>query len=137
MNEVAQVAAGDAFNPRQRAEIDRAIRDAETVSRFEFSVYVGPGEGESRPFAERLHAALTAPERSVLVMVDPVAHCLEVVTGSEVRRELEDHEVQLAVITMQSAFEAGDLVGGITQGLMMLAEHARTPQMRHAEKGVY
>ena len=131
------MAAGDAFSPRERAEIDRAIRDAETVSRFEFSVYVGPSHGESRPFAERLHAALTAPERSVLVMVDPAARCLEIVTGSEVRRDLEDHEVQLAVLTMQSAFEAGDLVGGITQGVMMLAEHARTPQMRHNERGVY
>ena len=131
------MAAGDAFNPRERAEIDRAIRDAETVSRFEFSVFVGSSEGESRRFAERLHAALTAPERSVLVLVDPADRRLEIVTGSEVRRELEDHEVQLAVLTMQSAFEAGDLVGGITQGLMMLAEHARTPQMRHAEKGVY
>lgn len=131
------MAAGETFNPRQRADIDRAIRDAETVSRFEFSVFVGPCEGESRPFAERLHAALTAPERSVLVVVDPLGRQLEVVTGSEVRRELEDHEVQLAVLTMQGAFEAGDLVGGITQGLMMLAEHARTPQMRHAEKGMY
>lgn len=134
---MAQVAAGDTFTARERADVDRAIRDAETVSRFEFSVYVGPSEGESRPFAERLHAKLTAPERSVLLMVDPVARRLEIVTGSEVRRDLDDSEVHLAALTMQTAFEAGDLVGGITQGLLMLAEHARTPQMRHAEKGVY
>lgn len=134
---MAQVAAGDTFTARERADVDRAIRDAETVSRFEFSVYVGPSEGESRPFAERLHAKLTAPERSVLLMVDPVARRLEIVTGSEVRRDLDDSEVHLAALTMQTAFEAGDLVGGITQGLLMLAEHARTPQMRHAEKGLY
>jgi uncharacterized membrane protein YgcG len=134
---VVQVVAGDAFTARERAEIDRAIRDAETVSRFEFSVFVGRAEGESRPFAERLHATLTAPERSVLVMVDPVARQLEIVTGSEVRRELGDQEVNLAVLAMQTAFEADDLVGGIVQGLMMMAEHARTPQMRHAEKGAY
>ena len=134
---MAQVAAGDTFTARERADVDRAIRDAETVSRFEFSVFVGPSEGESRPFAERLHAKLTAPERSVLLMVDPVARRLEIVTGSEVRRDLDDSEVHLAALTMQTAFEAGDLVGGITQGLLMLAEHARTPQMRHAEKGLY
>jgi uncharacterized membrane protein YgcG len=134
---VAQVPAGEAFTGRERADIDRAIRDAETVSRFEFSVFVGASEGETRPFAERLHATLTAPERSVLLMVDPAARILEIVTGSEVKRDLEDSEVHLAALEMQSAFAAGDLVGGITHGLMMLAEHARTPQMRHAEKGIF
>jgi uncharacterized membrane protein YgcG len=127
------VPAGDAFTPQERYDIDKAIRDAETVSRYEFSVFVGASEGETRPFAERLHATLTAPERSVLVMVDPAARILEIVTGSEVRRDLEDGEVDLAALSMQSAFAAGDLVGGITRGLMMLAEHARRPRMLHAD----
>jgi uncharacterized membrane protein YgcG len=133
---VVQVPAGDAFTARERYDIDKAIRDAETVSRYEFSVFVGSAEEETRPFAERLHSTLTAPERSVLVMVDPASRLLEIVTGSEVRRVLDDHAVHLAAMTMQTAFAAGDLVGGITQGVMMLAEHARTPQMRHAERGI-
>ena len=87
------MATGDAFSPAQRHEIDKAIRDAETLSRIEFSVYVGHSDGETRQFAERLHAALVAPNRSVLVMVDPAARRLEVVTGSEARRWLEDAEV--------------------------------------------
>ncbi|HJR40394.1 MAG TPA: DUF5130 family protein [Nocardioidaceae bacterium] len=127
------MAAGDAFTSSQRYEIDRAIRDAETVCRYEFSVYVGASEGETRPFAQRLHSTLTAPERSVLVMVDPAARIVEIVTGAEVRRDLEDGEVRLAVLSMQTAFAAGDLVGGITQGVMMLADHARRPRMLHAE----
>jgi hypothetical protein len=130
---VVQVAAGDAFSASQRHEIDKAIRDAETVCRYEFSVYVGASDGETRPFAERLQAALVAPERSVLVMVDPAARIVEVVTGSEVRRDLEDGEVHLAVLTMGTAFAAGDLVGGIKRGVLMLAEHARKPRMLHAE----
>ncbi len=130
---MVQVAAGDAFTSSQRYEIDRAIRDAETVCRYEFSVYVGASEGETRPFAQRLHSTLTAPERSVLVMVDPAARIVEVITGTEVRRDLEDGEVRLAVLSMQTAFAAGDLVGGITQGVMMLADHARRPRMLHAE----
>jgi hypothetical protein len=127
------VPGGDAFTAAERHEIDKAIRDAETLCRYEFSVYVGRADGESRPFAERLHAALVAPERSVLVMVDPSAKLLEIVTGSEARRDLDDAEVRLATITMQSAFTAGDLVGGITRGLFQLAEHARRPELRHSE----
>lgn len=124
--------AGDAFSASERHDIDKAIRDAETVSRYEFSVFVGAAEQESRPFAERLHATLTAPERSVLVMVDPAARILEIVTGTEVRRALDDAEVRLAAVAMQSAFADGDLVGGITRGVMMLAEHARKPRTLHA-----
>jgi hypothetical protein len=127
------VPTGEGFSGSQRYEIDKAIRDAETVCRYEFSVFVGVSEGETRPFAERLHASLVAPERSVMVMVDPAARIVEVVTGTDVRRDLEDSEVRLALLSMQSAFAAGDLVGGIKQGLLQLAQHARRPRMLHAE----
>jgi uncharacterized membrane protein YgcG len=127
------VPAGDGFSASERHDIDKAIRDAETMCRYEFSVYVGASQGETRPFAERLHAALAAPDRSVLLMVDPAARILEVVTGAETRRELDDAEVKLAVISMQTAFAAGDLVGGIKQGVLQLAEHARRPRLLHAD----
>ncbi len=69
----------------------------------------------------------------MLVLVDPAAAPLEVVTGREARRVLDDSEVELAALAMQSAFAAGDLVGGITRGVQQLAEHARRPLVRHAE----
>ena len=127
--------AGDAFSSSQRQQIDRAIREAETSSRYEFSVFVGGSEGETRPFAERLHSALVAPSRSVLLMVDPGARILEVVTGAETRRDLDDETVRLATLTMQSAFATGDLVGGITRGIYQLAEHARGPRVLHGGAG--
>jgi hypothetical protein len=40
------VAAGDAFSAAERHEIDKAIRDAETMCRYEFSVYVGEGRAD-------------------------------------------------------------------------------------------
>lgn len=128
------MAAGETFTSAQRHEIDKAIRDAESLSRIEFSVFVGRSEGETRPFAERLHATLVAPDRSVLVLVDPAARLLEIVTGAEAHRVLDDAEVKLAALTMQTAFAAGDLVGGITSGLHQLAEHARRPMLRHGEQ---
>lgn len=126
------MAAGDAFSAVERHEVDRSIRMAERASRFEFSVFVGSAPQESRLFAERLHQALVAPARSVLIMVDPAARLLEVVTGLEVRRHLSDRAVELAVLQMQSAFSADDLVGGLTRGIAMLAEHARPQKTLHA-----
>lgn len=125
------MAHGDGFSDDQRYEIDRAIRAAETVSRYEFSVYVGGADGEAGPFAQRLHASLVAPDRSVLIMVDPAARLLEVVTGAAVRRVLPDDAVKLAVVAMETAFAEGDLVGGIKRGVAQLADAARKPQTLH------
>ena len=125
------MAGGDAFSAAQQAEIDRAIRGAETACRFEFSVYVGRADGESRPFAQRLHASLSSPDRSVLIFVDPSARLLEVVTGSAVRRSLSDEAVRLAVAGMESSFAGGDLVGGLKHGVGHLAEAARRPTTLH------
>ena len=129
---VAPVAAGE-FKASERYEIDRAIRAAEETSRYEFSVFVGRADGEPHEFAVGLHGALVAPSHSVLVMVDPVARVIEVVTGSVVRRTLSDREVQLAILEMETAFAAGDMVGGLKRGIAMLALHARAPQTLHAE----
>ncbi|WP_162799163.1 DUF5130 family protein [Nocardioides sp. 616] len=120
---MAQVALGE-LTARERAEIDKAIRAAEQACRFEFSVFRGVSTGAPRAFAESLHSSLAAPQRSILIMVDPVSRALEVVTGSEVRRHLTDGEVELAVLAMQSAFAEGDEVGGLRRGILMLAEHA-------------
>ena len=113
-------------------DLDATIRKAEQLARVEFSVFVGNAEGEPREFAAGLHAALVAPARSILIMVDPTQRLLEVVTGSYVRRTLSDNEVELAVAAMQSDFAADDLVGGLRRGIQMLAEHARAPQTLHA-----
>ena len=126
------MASGDGFSSDQRYELDRAIRAAETVCRYEFSVFVGAAEGEAGPFAQRLHASLVAPARSVLIMVDPAARLLEIVTGSVVRRDLTDDAVRLAAVAMESAFAQGDLVGGIKRGLAQLADAARKPATLHA-----
>jgi len=125
------VPSSDSFSSAQRGEIDAAVRAAETTSRCEFSVFVGSVEGEPRGAAERLHAALAAPAKSVLVMVDPSRRVLQIVTGEDVRRTLSDDAAKLAAVAMQAAFAEGDLVGGIKRGLALLAESARAPRTLH------
>jgi len=109
------------------------MRQAEQRCRAEFSVFVGTSHGDPRAFATSLHNSLVAPSRSVLIMVDPSARAVEVVTGGHVRQELTDHEVELAVASMQNDFAAGDLAGGLRRGITMLADHAVPLPSRHGE----
>jgi uncharacterized membrane protein YgcG len=70
----------------------------------------------------------------VLLVVDPSARSFEVVTGSDVRRDLDDAGVRLVAASMQADFAAGDLVGGITRALVMLAERCRKPRVLHTDQ---
>lgn len=126
------MAAGDLFSNADRLAIDATIRKCEQQSRIEFSVFVGEADGEPRPFATQLHNTLVAPSRSVLIMIDPVARAIEVVTGGYVRSKITDAEVELAIAAMQTSFAAGDLAVGIRQGISMIAEHATGPKTLHA-----
>jgi hypothetical protein len=125
--------AGGEFSRDQQVRIDRAMRDAEQACRWEFSVYVGPAQGPSRPYAHTLHAALTAPARSVLLLVDPAARMLEIVTGSELRRSLPDDVVRGVAAEMEADFASGELVDGIVRGVGRLADAARTRPPSQAE----
>lgn len=129
----APVPAGEAFTVDQRQEIDRAIREADRISGREFSVFVGSSEGNSRKAAEVMHSELPRPGNSVLIHVDPVQRTIEIVTGADVRRTLSNGQVALSALTMQSAFQAGDLTRGLRSGIVQLAELATPVTSLHTE----
>ncbi|WP_300403882.1 DUF5130 family protein [Nocardioides sp.] len=116
----------------ERAALDVAIRKAEQLCRAEFSVFLGASDGDPRAFATSLHNSLVAPARSILIMIDPTARAIEVVTGGHVRRSLTDHQVELAIATMSATFADGDLVGGLRRGIQQLADGARPQNTLHA-----
>jgi uncharacterized membrane protein YgcG len=127
------VLVGSPFSPLQNHEIERAIEAAERVSGMDFSVYVGPSEGTPRTFAENLHVRLPDPDRSVLILVDPTMRQLEIVTGSIVRRTLDNRQAALAAISMQAAFSTGNLFRGLVDGIQQLAVHARPMESLHTD----
>jgi len=129
---VGQVLAGEAFSPRQRDEIVRAIQLAQQQSGLRFSVYVGPVPGDPRAHARRLHAELGADApNAALILVDPANRALEIVTGTQARRWLDDRACALGSLSMTSSFAAGDLAGGIVRGIQVLGDHARHPKSLH------
>lgn len=125
--------AGEAFTPDQRRSIEKAVRAAQEASGYAFSVYVGVVHGEPRAFARGLHGRLSDPDNSVLVLVDPGGRALEIVTGAQVRRNLEDAEAALVALSMQQSFAAGDLAGGIASGVYQLGDHAHRPISLHTD----
>jgi uncharacterized membrane protein YgcG len=127
---VAPVPAGEAFTPKQIDELALATRVASDRAGLHFSVYVGRSEGPPAVYADRLLAGLgAASSTGVVVLVDPSVRRVEVVTGREAARQLDDRACGLACLSMTSSFSGGDLVGGLVTGLRMLGESVVVPSI--------
>lgn len=121
------MAGGDPFTPRQMADIERAIDIAEQASGLKFGAFVGALPA-GRQTAEQLLQAMPSPVDSVLVAVDPSASTVDIVTGPDAQRWLDDTRCRLAVLTMSSRFSLGDIPGGLHDGIVVLGEQAQHPR---------
>ncbi len=122
---------GDGFTRSQRSLLAQSVESADRSTGLSFQLVVGSLEG-GRAGAEALLAARGASATdTVIVAVDPVARSLEIVTGVRASRRIDDRTCALAALAMTSSFSAGDLVGGIRNGLQVLSDHGRNSVPRH------
>jgi uncharacterized membrane protein YgcG len=128
------VPAGDAFSARQEQDIAKAIATAEQQTGLKFSVYIGSVEGDLHAQSVRLHRQLAEADNAVLVVVDPRRNQLQIVTGVDAKRRVDDRAAGLAAAAMASTFALGDLAGGIVNGLGSLMEHAMKAPVLHGSQ---
>ncbi len=121
-----------AFSNSQLADLEKALMRAGSQTGAHFCAYVGklPGKRDS---ALAVHRELERPDTSVLVAVDPEARSVEVVTGAALRDHLDDQSCRLACLTMTSRFTIGDIAAGIRDGIIVLADHARSLRVLHTD----
>ena len=121
------------FTWQELARLDEALTMASRETGLRFTLYIGDLGPRTRVRAEELHGASGGnPAESVLVAVSPGQKVVEVVTGAAAGRRMPDRACALAVLSMTSSFAAGDLVGGIVNGLRQLSDQAGHPAaLRH------
>ena len=116
------------FSFRELARLDEALTMSSRETGLHFTLYIGELSTPTRRTAEELHARSSDhPTDSVLIAVSPGQRVVEVVTGAGAARRLPDRACALAVLSMTSSFNAGDLVGGIVNGLRQLSDQAGRP----------
>lgn len=116
-----------------RNQVERVVQVARDICGYEFGVLVGdlPAGRES---AQSVHAGMDNPDSAVLVAIDSVRRTMDVVTGGRVRRNLDDQACEFALLALRSHLQVDDLVGGIRDCVMLLAEHARAPRTLHMDE---
>ena len=70
----------------------------------------------------------------MLIAVDPDARTIDIVTGKEAHIFLDDRSCDFATLAFASCATAGDIVGGVREALIVLAEHARAPKVHHLDE---
>jgi hypothetical protein len=122
----------EVFSYRELERLDEALTMSSRETELYFTLYVGELGTTTRARAEELHARSGAPPSdAVLIAVSPGQKVVEVVTGAGASRRLPDRACALAVLSMTGSFAAGDLVGGIINGLRQLSDQAGRPGRRH------
>ena len=126
-----EVVGGQIFSYQELARLDEALTMSSRETGLFFNLYLGDLGKRTRSRAEELHASSKAdPSDSVLIAVSPGQRVVEVVTGASAGRRLPDRACALAVLSMTSSFAAGDLVGGLVNGLRQLSDQAGRPPVR-------
>jgi hypothetical protein len=116
------------FSFQELARIDEALTMSSRETGLRFTLYIGDLGGRTRIQAEEMHARSgDNPAESVLLAVSPGQKVVEVVTGPAAARRLPDRACALAVLSMTTSFAAGDLVGGIVNGLRQMSDQAGHP----------
>ncbi|WNV76906.1 DUF5130 family protein [Geodermatophilus sp. DSM 44513] len=120
------------FSYQELLRLDEALTMSSRETGLRFTLYIGDLGAQSRSRAEELfdrsaHSAAELAD-SVLLAISPGQRVVEVVTGSGAARRLPDRACALAVLSMTNAFAAGDLVGGIVNGLRQLSDQAGHPR---------
>jgi hypothetical protein len=121
------------FSFQELARLDEALTMSSRETGLRFTLYIGDLGKQTRVTAEQLHARSGAhPSDAVLLAVSPGQRVVEVVTGAGAARRLPDRACALAVLSMTGSFAAGDLVGGLVNGLRQLSDQAGHPAgLRH------
>jgi Domain of unknown function (DUF5130) len=116
------------FSFQELARLDEALTMSSRETGLRFTLYIGDLGTPTRVRAEEMHARSGSnPSEAVLIAVSPGQRVVEVVTGAAAARRLPDRACALAVLSMTGSFAAGDLVGGIVNGLRQLSDQAGHP----------
>ena len=122
------------FSYQELARLDEALTMSSRETGLRFTLYIGDLGKQTRIRAEEMHGQSGGNlAESVLIAVSPGQRVVEVVTGAAAARRVPDRACALAVLSMTGSFAAGDLVGGIVNGLRQMSDQAGHPSaLRHA-----
>ncbi len=119
------MAAGKGLSKRDQKRVAKAVDLAEEYTGLQICVYLGPVRDDTRAHAESMFTeAGLASKPAVLLLVAPAEQRVEMVTAPDVVDRLPDDACARCINVMTPRFAAGDMSGGLVEGVRRLAQEA-------------
>jgi len=109
------------FPIKDLVAIDDALKYGSRASGARFAIYLGDLGSDTAARAREILAKVPTPDNAVLLAVSPDQCVIEVVYGSQVRGRGAESAAPKGVAAASSAFEQGDLVGGLVSAIGVLS----------------
>lgn len=119
------VGSSEVFTQSDLRRLDAVIETAEAATRLRFAAYVGDLGDDTRASAQAIVESLgeDAPY-TALVALSPGQRLVEIVTGPEAALRISERGARAAVLSVVASCSEGDLLGGLTNGIRILTDHA-------------
>lgn len=126
------VGSSEVFPPNALRKLDDVIADAEQATGLRFAAYLGDLGADTRATAEGLLDSFGAEAPyTALVAISPGQRLVEIVTGEEAALRISERGARAAVLSIVAACGDGDLLGGFTNGIRILTDHAGAVPATH------
>lgn len=123
---------GATFSQSEIDAFERALVEAEDRSGMRFALYVGGPESEPKEFATTLLSGQREPASTVVLVVDPDSRAVQIATGTEAARRINDADCDLAAANIQYESDRAGLASGIVNALNLLGGGGRELPIRNA-----
>lgn len=119
------VGAEEVFTSRDLQQLDDVIARAEQATGLRFAAYLGDLGDDTRATADGIVDSFgeDAPY-TALVAISPGQRIVEIVTGEEAALRISERGARSAVLSVVASCGDGDLLGGLTNGIRILTDHA-------------
>jgi hypothetical protein len=108
-----------------RGDLQRIVDQAREISGLAFAISIGDINQEF---------SLKDPDATIVIKVDPANRRVQVITGAYAVSRVSNHACGLAITALTNTALKGDLLAGIRDAVLILAEHARAPQVRNIDE---
>lgn len=119
------VGGAEVFTQGDLRRLDEVIDTAEASTGLRFAAYVGDLGEDTRASAQGIVESLGDDgDYTALVAISPAQRLVEIVTGPEAALRISERGTRAAVLSVVAACTDGDLLGGLTNGIRILTDHA-------------
>ncbi|MGL4306260.1 MAG: DUF5130 family protein, partial [Mycobacteriaceae bacterium] len=115
------------FSTQDLVSLDDTLTYSSRAAGVRFAVYIGDLGADTHAGAKAALASISDAHNSVLIAVSPNQKTIEVLSGSDLAKRVNDRVAQLGVTAALASFADGDLIDGLISAVRVITSAIVSP----------